>query len=290
MKVTVIIPAYNEAEGIGKTLIELAEYIPDEYEIMVVDDGSKDHTYDIVSNIDYSNIKCIRHGKNRGYGAAIKTGCRNASGDIVVWYDADGQHRPEDLMSVVRKIEADNLDYCIGVRTRESYCDRNRKLGKYVLSKIVNILAKEPVRDFNSGLRAFRKDILLKYLSLLPDRFGASTVTTFIMQEMRCVGDSVDILVRERIGTSTVKPIKDGIRTLKLIMNIIILFRPKEVFGTVGVLAIILGVVYGVISAVTDGLGIPVLAAVICIFGVQTFFFGIISSQISQLRLERYTD
>lgn len=290
MEVTVIIPAYNEADGIKKALIELADYVPNEWEILVVDDGSKDDTFDIVSNIGYSNVCCIKHRKNRGYGAAIKTGCKNAKGDIVAWYDADGQHRPEDLMAVVEKMKNGKLDYCIGVRKPESHCDRNRKLGKYILGRIVNILAKDPVKDFNSGMRAFSKSVLLRYLSLLPDRFGASTVTTFVMQEVECIGDEVDILVRERIGKSTVRPIKDGIRTLSLIMNIILLFRPKEVFGTLGVLTIVCGGVYGIICAIADGLGVPVLAAVVCIFGIQTLFFGIISSQISQLRLEQYRD
>ncbi len=288
MKVSVIIPAYNESQGIKETLTELAEYVPEDYEILVIDDGSADNTFEIVNQLTYSNIRCVRHKVNRGYGSAIKTGCKNAAGDIVVWYDADGQHRPEDLLAVIEKMEAENLDYCIGVRKKESHCDRNRRLGKFILRKIVNMLAKEPVEDFNSGMRAFKKEILLKYLSLLPQRFGASTVTTFIMQETECIGGECEILVRKRVGKSTVRPIKDGMRTIMLIMNIIILFRPKEVFGTLGVLAVLIGVVYGVVNAITQGLGIPVLSAILCIFGIETFFFGIISAQISQLRLEHY--
>lgn len=288
MKTTIIIPAYNEAEGIQQTLKELVEYVPREYEILVVDDGSTDDTFAIVDRMEYQNIRCIRHKRNGGYGSAIKTGCKNAGGDVVVWYDADGQHRPEDLVAVVNKLKTENLDYCIGVRKKESHCDRNRKLGKYILGKIVNILAKEPVADFNSGMRAFKKTVLLKYLPLLPQRFGASTVTTFLMQETECAGGECEILVRKRVGKSTVKPLKDGMRTIMLIMNIIILFRPKEVFGTVGVIAVIIGVLYGVINALTEGLGIPVLSAILCIFGIETFFFGIISSQISQMRLEHY--
>ena len=92
MKTTVIIPAYNEAAGIKETLTELADYIPAGWEILVIDDGSADNTFAIVDSMEYPNIRCIRHKKNRGYGSAIKTGCKNAAGDIVVWYDADGQH------------------------------------------------------------------------------------------------------------------------------------------------------------------------------------------------------
>lgn len=288
MKISVIIPAYNEAQGIEETLTELAEYVPEEYEILVIDDGSTDNTFSIVSNMKYPNIRCIQHNRNKGYGSAIKTGCKNAVGDIVVWYDADGQHRPVDLMAVVKKMVENNWDYCIGIRTKESHCDRNRKLGKFILSKIVNLLAREPMKDFNSGLRAFRRTVLLKYLPLLPSRFGASTVTTFIMQETDCEGGECEFLLRKRVGKSTVRPIRDGIRTIMLIMNIIILFRPKEVFGTVGLLAIVVGVLYGIVKAFTLGLGIPVLSAILCIFGIETFFFGIISAQISQLRLEHY--
>jgi len=104
VKTTVIIPAYNEAAGIKETLTELADYIPADWEILVIDDGSADDTFAIVDSMEYSNIRCIRHKKNRGYGSAIKTGCKNAAGDIVVWYDADGQHRPEDLLAVIEKM------------------------------------------------------------------------------------------------------------------------------------------------------------------------------------------
>lgn len=109
MKVSIIIPAYNEEKGIEKTILELIEYVPDDYEILVIDDGSTDNTFNIINNIAYNNVFCIRHKKNRGYGSAIKTGCKNARGDIIVWYDADGQHRPEDLMAVVQKIVSNDL-------------------------------------------------------------------------------------------------------------------------------------------------------------------------------------
>lgn len=99
-------------------------------------------------------------------------------------------------------------------------------------------------------------------------------------------GGGIEICVKERIGTSTVKPFKDGLRTLGLIFNIIVLFRPMEVFSAIGISAIILSLIYGGISAFVDGLGVPVMAAVLCIFGIQTIFLGIICAQISKLRLE----
>lgn len=290
-KVTIVIPAYNEEEGIQDTIIELknTERLKN-CEILVIDDGSTDSTYDKVMEVASDTIRCIRHQRNRGYGSAIATGCKNAQGDYIAWYDADGQHRPQDLIAVIEHTFKNDLDYCIGVRGNDSYCDRSRKFGKTVLKFIVKILAKEPMADFNSGMRIFKKSILKRYLPLLPKRFGASTVTSFIMQEEEYIGAEVPIVVRKRVGKSSVKQFRDGMRTLQLIFNIILLFRPKEVFGTVGIVAIIVGTVYGIVNAVMQKLGIPVLAAIIVIFGIQTLFFGIISSQISQMRLERYND
>lgn len=291
---TIIIPAYNEAMGIKDTLIELEESISDDCEILVVDDGSTDDTYEIVNTlsqeVEYSNITCIRHRRNKGYGSAIVTGCRHANGAYIAWYDADGQHRPEDLVALLNKIKEEDLDYCIGIRTEDSYCDKSRILGKTILKWLVNVMAKEPMGDFNSGMRVFKREILMKYLPLLPKRFGASTVTTFIMQEANYVGGELPIVVRKRVGKSTVKQFRDGMTTISLIINIIILFRPKEIFGTIGIFIVLLGTIYGIVSAVVEGLGIPVLSAIVIGFGIQILFYGVISSQISQMRLERFKD
>lgn len=290
IKVSVIIPAYNEAMGIKDTLVELEEFLDEDFEILVIEDGSEDNTYEIVDELtkEYSNIRCIRHRRNKGYGSAIVTGCRHANGNIIAWYDADGQHRPEDLLAIISKMEKEDLDYCIGIRTKDSYQDKSRIIGKSILKRVVNFLAKEPMADFNSGMRAFRKEVLIKYINLLPRRFGASTVTSFIMQEENYVGGGVPIHVRKRVGKSSVKQFRDGILTISLIFNIIILFRPKEIFGSLGILTILLGTIYGIVCAVVEGLGIPVLSAIVIGLGIQILFLGILSSQISQLRLEHY--
>ena len=290
IKVSVIIPAYNEAMGIRDTLVELEEFLNEDFEILVIEDGGEDNTYEIVDELtkEYSNIRCIRHRRNKGYGSAIVTGCRHANGNIIAWYDADGQHRPEDLLAIISKMEKEDLDYCIGIRTKDSYQDKSRIIGKSILKRVVNFLAKEPMADFNSGMRAFRKEVLIRYINLLPRRFGASTVTSFIMQEENYVGGGVPIHGRKSVGKSSVKQFRDGILTISLIFNIIILFRPKEIFGSLGILTILLGAIYGIVCAVVDGLGVPVLSAIVIGLGIQILFLGILSSQISQLRLEYY--
>lgn len=288
-KVSIIIPAYNEEEGIKSTLIELMNELKqssDQWEIVVIDDGSIDSTYENVVSIQHSGIKCLQQKHNKGYGAAIKAGIKEATGDIIVWYDADGQHRPEDLKGVVECLRVNAYDYVIGVRDERSFVDKNRRFGKKVLAFIANIMAKDKIPDVNSGLRAFKADVIRKYISMLPDRFGASTVTTFIMQEIDAWGGYYPIIVRQRTGKSTVKQFRDGFATLKLIMRIIIDFRPMQVFGTSGLVLTIIGLIYGVVVAIYEGLGVPTLSVIFILFGIQEIFFGIISLQIGRVRLE----
>lgn len=288
-KLSVVIPAYNESAGIKDTLRELITYVDmQKTEIIVVDDGSTDNTADIVRG--FKEVRLICHSVNKGYGTAIKTGTRAAAGEIVAWYDSDGQHRPEDLMRVVDEITEKDLDYCIGVRGKDSYVDRTRVVGKAVLRLFLRFVTFQKVSDFNSGLRAFKREVLLRYLSLLPKRFGASTVTTLLMQEEDYNGSEVPITVRKRIGKSSVKQIRDGFRTIMLIMNVILLFHPMRVLGTGGVVMILTGLLYGGICALKWHGGFPVFAAVLIIFGFQLFCFGLLSHQISRVRKEKFED
>lgn len=285
--VTIVIPAYNEEDGIGQTLDELCKTDAlHNFEILVVNDASTDHTPVVVS--EFPRVRLINHTINRGYSGALITGMRRAKGDYVIWYDADGQHRCEDLVNVADTLLSEHLDYCIGVRSAESHEVQSRRLGKNVLRFIVRIAAGQPVQDFNSGLRGFRRDLILRYLHLLPEGFGASTMTTLIMIERHHLGSEVPIVVRERIGTSTVKPLRDGFRTMMIILRIVLLFKPLLFFSTIGLTLIVFGTIYGIIETITVGQGFPVFGALVIILGVQAFFFGLLNDQISLQRRERF--
>lgn len=285
--ITVIIPAYNEEAGIAKTLtLLLQEKYLEKEEIIVVDDGSSDSTARIVET--FPQIKLIRHPFNRGYGSAIRSGTRAAKGDYICWFDSDGQHQVEDLVKVCKKLTEENLEYCIGVRNDESYQDPNRKLGKWLLRQSVNFSVGQNVPDFNSGLRGFRKEVLQRYTHLLPKGFGASTLTTLLMIESNHHGATVPITVQKRIGKSAVKQFRDGMRTLQIILHIVILFKPLKFFGNIGLFLIVIGALYGVIKANINHLGIPVLAMLVMVLGIQSFFFGLLCDQISALRRERF--
>lgn len=284
---SIVIPTYNEEEGISTTLEDLCgELTLNEAEIIVVDDGSTDRTSEIVQR--FPRVRLLKNHVNKGYGASISSGIKASNSRYVVWCDSDGQHRAEDVSRVAHTLISEDLDYCIGARDKTSYQSTDRKMGRYALKLAVNIAAGQPVKDFNSGLRGFKRDVIRRYLHLLPKRFGASTTTTLIMIERGYSGQEIPIHVQDRIGKSTVNPILDGARTLLLVLRIFLLFKPLLFFGSIGLGLIIFGGIYGFTRALLSREGFPVFAALVIIFGMQSLFFGLLADQISAVRREKF--
>ncbi|MEJ5314214.1 MAG: glycosyltransferase family 2 protein [Anaerolinea sp.] len=284
---SILIPAYNEALSIAGVLRGLLEQ-PELQgaEIIVINDGSSDETSQIVRQ--FPTVRLIEHLANRGYGTAIRSGARVAQRPFVIWYDADGQHRPQDLVALAQKLISEGLDYCIGVRASGSYQDPERIVGKWLLRLVVRFAVGKSVPDFNSGLRGFKREVLLRYLPLLPKRFGASTLTTLLMIENEHFGGTIPIIAQPRMGKSTVRQLRDGLRTLQIILHIVILFKPLQFFGWMGTFLILVGLIYGFYKAFTVHLGFPVFGTLIILLGIQSFFFGLLCDQISALRRERW--
>jgi glycosyltransferase involved in cell wall biosynthesis len=286
-EVSVIIPALNEDEGIGETLRALRGAAP-LAELIVIDDGSTDETSSVASSVQ--GVTVLRHARNRGYGAALKTGIRAASRDLIAWYDADGQHRPEDLIRVVEETVCGPFDLVIGVRGKDSAKQRERALGKAVLFFIARVISREKIPDLNSGLRCFRSDALLRYLHLLPDGFSASTTSTLMMMKRGYRVGYVPIVAQERIGKSTVKIVRDGLRTIQLIIRIVVLFEAFKVFTLLGLGLLVPGLIYGIVVALVRHEGFPTLAGTVVVSGLLTFFMGIVADQVVELRKERFED
>jgi len=286
-QISIIIPAYNEVASIGITLCDLLkEPRLADAEIIVIDDGSTDKTAQIIR--DFPQVHLYQHRVNLGYGAAVTTGMRNATRPYVIWFDSDGQHRPEDLINIAKALVDEDLDYCIGIRQLGSDHVAQRTLGKSVLRILVQITTGRPVDDFNSGLRGFKRELIIHYVHLLPKGFSASTTTTLLMLERNHLGREIPIITNKRIGKSTVKNIRDGFRTMLLIMRIFLLFKPLLFFGSIGFLLISIGAIYGFIEAIRLRLGFPVFGSLLIISGFQILLFGILSDQISLLRRERF--
>lgn len=278
--VCIVIPAYNEAETIGGVVRSLAECYPD-FEIIVVDDGSTDAT---VEHAARERCRVLRHGKNRGYGAAIRTGAMTTKADVVLCFDADGQHDPDDLARLLEAME--DADMVVGARTSESHQSLVRRPGKWVLSRFADFLLGERLPDLNSGLRAFRREVLLKYMHLMPSGFSFSTTSTFAFYKGRRVVRWVPITTRKRIGKSSVRQLRDGFGTLLLMVRLVTLFEPLKIFLPASIALLLGGVASGVYDVLFYQSGLADTTVLLLITALLVFFFGLICDQISAVRRE----
>ncbi|MFW5804133.1 MAG: glycosyltransferase family 2 protein [bacterium] len=285
---TIIIGAYNEEEGIKDTLKNLVPIAKKRnWNILVINDGSIDKTGEILKKIteEESIITVIDHPYNKGYGAALKTGIVNAKSELVSFYDADGQHRPEDLENLYDNLG--NLDMIIGKRGKDSHSEWIRKPGKWILGKTANFLTGRKIPDLNSGLRVIKRNIIKNILHLFPDGFSFSTTSTVAFMNMGYNVDYYPIKVRKRIGKSTVKQLKHGSSTLLLILRLIVLFNPLKVFIPTSMITFVIGVLYEIRAGIIIHPNPPKLipgAFFLMLTGILIFFFGLVVDQVSELR------
>jgi hypothetical protein len=189
---------------------------------------------------------------------------------------------------VARPVLNGEKDIVIGVRDETSDKVLVRIPGKKLLKFIAQLVVQSPIPDLNSGLRCFKKSIIKQYLHLLPDGFSASTTSTLLMMKRRYRLGYESIITKERIGTSSVKILRDGWSILQLIFRILILFEAFNFFTTLALIQIVTASIYGFYTAIVNKMGFPILAATIFISGILTFFMGLICDQIVSLRKERF--
>ena len=288
LSLTIIMPAFNEAQAIRKTVEELLPFIKKYgWKLIVVDDGSADDTAAILETLR-TQIEIIRHPYNRGYGAALKTGIRAADAEYIAIYDSDGQHRPEDLANLC--VKATDFDLVIGERAQGSRVDVLRIPGKWVLTRAANFIAGHKIADINSGLRVFRRSFIKKVLHLMPDGFSFTSTSTVAALKMGFLVEFVPIQTRKRIGTSTVRQVRHGLMVLMLILRLVVLFSPLRIFIPVAISLAAIGVLYAAYVIATVRLTLANGALLCLLTAVIIFFFGLLVDQVSAMRRERHID
>jgi glycosyltransferase involved in cell wall biosynthesis len=285
---TVIIPAFNEAQAIRPTLEELLPHCEaNGWRLIVVDDGSNDGTAGILDAFR-SRLQVIRHPYNRGYGAALKTGIRAAESEYVAIYDADGQHRPEDLFKISKVAAA--FDMVIGERSPGSRVDVLRIPGKWFLTHAANFIVGRRIADINSGLRIIRRTFIRKVLHLMPDGFSFTSTSTVAALKMGFLVEFVPIQTRKRIGTSTVRQVRHGLMVLMLILRLVVLFSPLRIFIPTAIALALTGILYAGYVIATVRLTLANGALLCLLTAVIIFFFGLLVDQVSAMRRERHID
>ena len=234
---TVILPCYNEEGAILDTISSLLDTLKDSghYELIVVNDGSTDASLRILQEAaqKYQALRVINHTRNRGYGAALKTGIRRARSNLIVITDADGTY-PNERIPELLEIAKD-ADMVVGARTARSEVTYPviREVPKWFLSRYASWLAGQNIPDMNSGMRIFRKDIAEKFLNILPDSFSFTTTITLAMLTNYYNVRYVPIGYSSRIGKSKIKPIRDTLNFLQLIIRTGMYFAPLRVFSPI---------------------------------------------------------
>jgi len=234
--VSVVIPCFNEEQAIAETIENVAAALGerDDFEILVIDDGSTDRSREILEDFEgrLGALRVISHERNAGYGAALKTGIRNARHELIAITDADGTY-PNDRLGELVDLAAD-ADMVVGARTGPNVSiPLMRRTPKRLLKSFAEWITGREIPDLNSGMRVFRRSVIARYTRILPNTFSFTTTITIAMLRDGEDVRFVPIDYATRVGSSKIKPIRDTLRFFQLVLRTGMYFAPLRVLAPV---------------------------------------------------------
>lgn len=280
-RLSIVIPAKNEAAAIGDVVKRARAVFPDA-ELIVVDDGSEDET---ASLAELAGAKVLRHPVSLGNGAAIKAGARSASGELIAFMDADGQHAPEDLAALVERIDA-GFDMVIGARSAGGHANVGRLFANGFYNELATAMSGQRIDDLTSGFRVARAELFKRFLYLLPNGFSYPTTITMAFLRSGFPIEFMPIDVAKREGKSHIRPFRDGIRFLVIIFKIATLYSPLKIYVPISGLFFLTGLGYYAYTYATMG-RFTNMSMLILSASVIIFLIGLISEQITALTFSR---
>ncbi|MGD8717105.1 MAG: glycosyltransferase family 2 protein [Desulfobacterales bacterium] len=281
LKTSIIIPVYNEGQTIGNLVSDIKSRYP-HFDIVVIDDGSTDNTADAAQS---AGAIVYSHPYNIGNGAAIKSGIRVATGDILVFLDGDGQHDPEDIEGLIRHIP--EFDMVVGARSLSDQASIGRALGNKAYNWFASYVAKFAVKDLTSGFRAVKSNVAKNFLYLLPNTYSYPTTLTLGVLRSGLSVKYVPIKTKKRkSGKSNIKIIQDGVRFFMIITRICTLYSPMRVFLPVSFVMFLLGVINYLYTFITKS-RFTNMSVFLFVASIIIFMMSLISEQICQMRFER---
>lgn len=279
-RVSIVVPAYNESPSVAALVTALRESGA-WGEIIVVDDGSTDDTGRRAQD---AGARVVRHPYNKGNGASVKTGIRQAAGDFVLILDADGQHRPADAKRLIAKL--DEYELVVGARSNATQAGSARRIGNALLNGIASYLTDQRIPDLTSGFRAARREHFLEFLHLLPNGFSTPTTTTlaFMKAGYSVWFEPIDAGVRE--GRSKIRFGPDGVQFFVILLKVVTIFSPMRVFLPLSAASFAVGGAYALWTISTQS-HVTNSSVLLILLSVIIFLVGLVSEQISSLRFER---
>ncbi len=228
--VTIVLPAFNEEEAIAKVIDDVnasMKRTSHAYEILVVDDCSSDRTAEIAES---KGVRVVRRKVQGGSGSSRRTGILESQGDIIVMLDADGSYEAGDIPTLLQYFP--DYDQVNGARTTEEGTLKFLRMpAKWIIRQLACYLTKTRIPDLNTGLKAFKKDIMKKYLWVLPDGFSCVTTMTLAFLSNGYAVKYVPTKYHKRIGKSKFHPIKDSANYMNTVVRMVMYFKPLRVFG-----------------------------------------------------------
>ena len=276
-RLSIVLPAKNEAEGLRRTLPGLSA-LAGEAEIIVVDDGSTDDTAQVARE---HGALVLSAPYSMGNGAAIKRGARAARGEIVVFLDADGQHNAELIPRLLARLD-EGYDMVVGARGWDGQASLGRGMANGLYNRVATLMTGHQVADLTSGFRAVRADKFREFLHLLPNGFSYPTTITMAFFRSAYPVAYEPIPVAARVGRSHIKPLRDGVRFLLIIFKIATLYSPLKLFAPTGALFFLLGACYYAYTYLHEN-RFTNMSALLFSAAVIIFLVGLVSEQITAL-------
>ncbi len=277
--VSIVVPVYNEEAALSRVLDAIEQAMQASgypHEMLVIDDGCTDRSAEIAAAM---GARVIRHATNRGYGSAIRTGIREAAGQIIVITDADGTYPNSEIPSLLDRL--DRHDLIVGARRSEQGSARLlRAPAKRFIRWLARVLTRAEIQDLNSGLRAFRKEIAERYLNLLPPGFSCSATLTMIFL---CEGYEVAYVPIDyypRVGRSKFHPIRDTANFVALVWRMIFYFNPLRILGPLSVFLIALSVAKAIYDMVAYRFHIATSTVLMFSLALQSLVIGLVADLI----------
>lgn len=277
LMISIVLPAKNESTAIGQT-IEQIKQLKLAHEIIVINDGSLDDTKTVA---EQAGAKVVSHPYSKGNGAAIKTGARTATGEIIIFMDADGQHDPQDIPHLLEKIEQ-GYDLVVGARQKGSQASVGRGIANRLYNNLATYMTEQKVEDLTSGFRAVRADKFREFLYLLPNGFSYPTTSTMAFFRAGYSVTYVPIHAAKRIGKSHIHPLKDGVRFFLIIFKIATLFSPLKMFLPIAVVLFLMGTGWYAYT-LYEFHRFTNMSALLYTGSIMIFLMGLISEQITAL-------
>jgi glycosyltransferase involved in cell wall biosynthesis len=275
--ISIIVPACNEAQGLEAILPMLVQLYADA-EIIVVNDGSDDDTEQVCRRYP---VRLINRPHKMGNGAAIKTGAREATGEVLVFMDADGQHDPQDIALLLAELERGH-DMAVGARSRGAHPNVFRLAANGLYNQLASWITSYRIPDLTSGLRAVRADRFREFLHLLPNGFSYPTTITMAFMRAGYSVAWVNVNVKVRLGSSHIRPLRDGLRFLLIIFKVGTLYSPLKFFAPISFLIFMTGLCWYLYIYFSQG-RFTNMSALLFTTSILVFFIGIVSEQLTML-------